>query len=100
MECRISALLGRPPSEVRALPMSDLALLSRYWAHEPWGAWRDNVHAGFIAAAITNGGMRRPKKPVAWKDFMLKPPPSTLERRKRGLGLVSALRALAVGKKE
>lgn len=26
----------------------------RYYLVEPWGAWRDNLHAGIIAAMIAN----------------------------------------------
>lgn len=71
MICRIGALLGRPPSEVRALPVSDVHLLSRYWMAEPWGAYRDNLHAAMIASTVANFGYRTARRRLDVKDFML-----------------------------
>jgi hypothetical protein len=93
MLCRISLLLGRPPSEVRALPLSDLQMLGAYWEAEPWGPWRDNLHAGLIAATVANSGPRKLKKTVRASDFMLVP--ARERRAKGGKALLSALRAMA-----
>lgn len=44
-----------------------------YWAEEPWGAWRDNFHAGVIASASLNPHLKQWAK-VSPEDFMLKTP--------------------------
>lgn len=46
----------------------------RYWQEEPWGAMRDNLHAGLIAAAVINArpNRRRGSTDVSAKDFLLK----------------------------
>jgi hypothetical protein len=43
-----------------------------YYLQEPWGAWRDNVHAGLIAAAVANFSTRKLKRPATFDDFLLK----------------------------
>jgi len=93
MLCRISLLLGRPPSEVGALPLSDLHLLTRYWEEAPWGPWRDNLHAGLIAATVANTGLRKPRRQIHAKDFVLTP--ARRRRENGGKALLSALRAMA-----
>lgn len=86
-------LLGRPPSEVNALPLSDLHLLGCYWEEEPWGPWRDNLHAGLIAATVANSGPRKLRRISQPKDFMLT---QVHKRREKGRrALLSALRAMA-----
>lgn len=94
--CRIVALLGVPPHEVRALPSDDYELLERYFAEEPWGPWRDNMHAAIIATEIRR--MRNPKTTAKSSDFLLVHP----ERRRRGnlKALVDALRAMAGGQRK
>ena len=93
MECRISLLLGRPPSEVRAMPVSDIQQLSAYWAEEPWGPLRDNMHAGMIAAAVGNYSAKKLQRPLRWQDFWLR----TKEAEQAGNrgALLSMLRAIA-----
>lgn len=48
--------------------VADYDLLQRYWAEEPWGAYRDNVHAAIIAREIRRGTV---KGAHAIKDFLL-----------------------------
>lgn len=96
MLCRISLLLGRPPSEVRALPLSDLHMLTQYWSAEPWGPWRDNLHAGLIAAAVGNYSAKKLKRPLGWKDFLLRDP-DEVQGENRG-SLLAALRMISVPK--
>jgi len=93
MLCRISLLLGRPPSEVMALPVSDMNLLTAYWQDEPWGPWRDNLHAGLIASAVANYGPKKLRRVMSWKDFLLKPRIAT-QTQNRG-SLLAALRMMA-----
>ncbi len=68
---------------------SDFDLLQRYWIEEPWGAYRDNVHAAIIAREVRRGTI---KGAHAIKDFMLQ----TAERKAqedRG-GFFGAFRAM------
>jgi hypothetical protein len=43
-----------------------------YYRCEPWGATRDNMHAGIIAAALTNPHRRRGTRALTHDDFMLR----------------------------
>lgn len=45
--------------------------MAQFYAEEPWGAWRDNVHAAFIAATIRNVFRKKGTRAVEWNDFML-----------------------------
>lgn len=91
-------LLGRPPSEVRALPVSDLHQLAAYWAEEPWGPWRDNAHAGIVAAAFENLYLKRGAKRRSFKDHLLKA--SESGRKDRGRALLGFMKTIAVRKKK
>jgi hypothetical protein len=44
-----------------------------YYSIEPWGAERDNLHAGIIAATVANSNRDPKKKALKADDFMLKP---------------------------
>lgn len=81
---------------MRALPADDYELLERYFAEEPWGPWRDNMHAAIIAAELRH--LRNPKSTAKHSDFLLVHP----ERRRRGnlKALVDALRAMAGGRRK
>lgn len=91
-------LLGRPPSEVRALPVSDLHQLAAYWAEEPWGPWRDNAHAGVIASAVENLYVKKGGKRRTFDDHMLKSRKTGVQA--RGRALVGFLKSIAVRKKK
>ncbi len=51
---------------------SELSEWKTFWAREPWGAYRDNLHAALICSLIANA-FRDPKKSgaVSFQDFML-----------------------------
>lgn len=71
MECRIGALLGFSVAEVRDMPLSEYSQWQRYWDEEPWGPWRDNLHAALIARKVHNM-LRGKNSPAASIDeFML-----------------------------
>lgn len=99
MRCRVGALLGLPPSAVDDLPAADLSLLERYWAEEPWGPWRDNLHAAIIAREVRRPYLRKgAKNPL--DDFMVMQPGRRAEltaeqARAASAGLVDMLRAVA-----
>lgn len=95
MECRVSIALGRTPTEVRAMSASDMNQMSRYWAEEPWGPYRDNLHAGMVAAAVMNASGRY-KKPVRAEQFLIK----VRDRAADGKRLLTALKMLATKKRK
>ncbi len=67
----MSLAIGILPSEVADLGTSDHDLLARYWYEEPWGSYRDNVHAAIIAREIRRGNF---KGEHVLNDFLLKVP--------------------------
>lgn len=62
--------LGIPLAEVEAMPYRHLRLLERYWLEEPWGAWRDNAHAGLVASTIANIFRKKGTRAVSFEQFM------------------------------
>ncbi len=71
-----------------------------FWACEPWGAWRDNLHAGLIAAEIRSQRRRRGQAAPTPKDFMLKSAADAQDERIAGTPkTLAALRAMAKRKK-
>lgn len=57
---RLAALLGYADIDVMKASMSarSYAGWQKYWAEEPWGSWRDNLHTSLIAREV-----RRTKTP-------------------------------------
>jgi len=85
------------PREVGDLPASEFELLERYWLEEPWGPWRDNLHAAIIAReTVKAGGYKAPKLDV----YMLKSRGAReAEQQAAGKGFVNMLKAVAVRKR-
>ena len=50
---------------------SELAEWMVFWKMEPWGSYRDNIHAGLIAATIANVNRKPHAKPISHEVFML-----------------------------
>jgi hypothetical protein len=50
---------------------SELSEWRRFWAIEPWGPYRDNIHAGIVASLIANAFRGKGIKAVSYQDFML-----------------------------
>lgn len=50
---------------------AELRAWEEYYLHEPWGAARDNMHAGLIAAQIVNVNRRKGARAATFQDFML-----------------------------
>lgn len=44
---------------------------NQYWRQEPWGAMRDNIHAGLIASTIANANRKKNAKPFSYQDFLI-----------------------------
>lgn len=71
-----------------------------YWRTEPWGAFRDNVHAGIVAAAVTAPHVRRGKKAPTFKDYLLKDAVTAQQERRAGTrAAIASLKARAKRKK-
>ena len=49
----------------------DLDEMLRYYAKDPWGSRRDNIHAGLIASTIANAFRGKGGKAMTYQDFML-----------------------------
>lgn len=64
------------------MPARDYEMLQRFWMHEPWGAYRDNVHAAIIAAEIRRPNLKKGAR-VKLDDFMLRHPADVEEQQAR-----------------
>jgi hypothetical protein len=68
---RLALGLGKTIAELEtSLGAAELDDWFSYWSEEPWGSWRDNMHAGLIAAACLGPWIKGQK--VTFQDFMLK----------------------------
>lgn len=58
---RLASLLGWTDPEEMKRSMTQRAYLGwqRYWDDEPWGPYRDNMHAAIIAREVRRPYMRR-----------------------------------------
>lgn len=85
------------PHEVAELPASEAELLERYWLEEPWGPWRDNLHAALISrTTLQAGGFKPPKLDV----FMHKSSSRRqAEQQAAGKGVIEMFKAIAVRKR-
>ena len=45
----------------------------RYWEQEPWGPWRDNLHAAIIAREVRRPQMKRGQQPKIEDFFVVNP---------------------------
>lgn len=89
--------LGRTVAEIEQIGAAEYDNWQRYWIVEPWGAYRDNLHAGIVASVIANtsANRRRGSTAATPADFMLK-----TEREQRGSETAKSLAFLrAVGKR-
>lgn len=56
------------------LPPQDFDLLLRYWLEEPWGPWRDNLHAAIIAREARRFRMKHPNARIDLRQFFFDNP--------------------------
>lgn len=87
------------PSAVGHLPSRDVQLLERYWREEPWGAWRDNLHAAIIAREVARPWLKKGRRPNL-DDYLVMLPEhrekATAARQRAALAsLVDGLKAMA-----
>lgn len=91
--------LGLAPSEVEQLPARDIDLLWLYWMQEPWGPWRDNLHAAMLALEIVRPNLKKGAT-LGLDTFMLQHPDDIAEdrarkRRSAARNIFNALKAMA-----
>jgi hypothetical protein len=67
--------------------------MRRYYNEEPWGPWRDNVHAAQICALLANIHRKKGAATVTYEDFMLIDP--RIRQQRRRSGVISFFRAMA-----
>lgn len=53
-------------------------MLQRFWLHEPWGPWRDNLHAAMLAIEIRRPYLKKGAKSRIG-DFMIRHPDELAE---------------------
>lgn len=75
------------------MPASDHDLLIRYWGEEPWGPYRDNMHAAIIATEVRR--TLTPKSKVDFDAFMIAHPKRRERAKKKQL--LETFKALAGG---
>lgn len=69
---RLSLAWGIPVTEIEhTVAYRELQQWQQYWMQEPWGTWRDNAHAGLIAATIANAFRADKRQSFSMEDFFL-----------------------------
>jgi hypothetical protein len=53
------------------MSFNELRAWEAYYVVEPWGQLRDNMHAGLIAAAVSNPHRRKGASAITYQDFLL-----------------------------
>lgn len=87
--------MGKSPTEIREFSATDFDLLAMYWKAEPWGPWRDNMHAALIAREIRRPWLKDPTKNDIG-DFILKPDEERQEENQKKLaGFFSFFKTIA-----
>ena len=74
---------------------AEFAEWQQYYGLEPFGAWRDNWHAGTVAALIFNANRGKGQRALSVSDFMYLDPESA--EKKRDDEMLAMLRAKAGG---
>lgn len=70
---RLALGLGKTVGEIeRTMGARELDDWIEFYGLEPWGAYRDNLHAGVIASVLVNGQPGRRRKAVKPGDFLLR----------------------------
>lgn len=69
---RLALALGKSVREVEEFGASELGEWESYWRQEPWGPYRDNLHAGLICSVLANIHRRSGSPEITYEDFMLK----------------------------
>lgn len=96
---RLALGLGMTIAELGArMGATELERWMEFWRVEPWGPYRDNIHAGLIAAAVLQPHVPRGKRSPTHADFMLKDAQET--RASAEKSLLSFFKMAAVKKRK
>lgn len=72
--------------------------MEQFYGEEPWGSYRDNIHAAIIASTMRNIFRKKGSRPVDWQTFMLV---DKAEHKRSNLAsFVSWMRAMAKPRKD
>jgi hypothetical protein len=94
----VAALLGKHLAEIDAMPASEFDRWALYWTQEPWGPYRDNMHAAMLAVQILKPHVKDPKK-LNPSDFMYRAATGEDEiKRRNALSFYHLLKSQAVRK--
>lgn len=98
---KLAPHLGMTVSKLeREIPYRELTEWMAEYRRDPWGSWRDNMHAAMTASLIANAFRGSDTRPFTCEDFMLTDP-ETAEKRKaervarNNSALIAALNTIA-----
>lgn len=77
------------------MPQRELDSWQLFWNEEPWGAYRDNMHAALIIANLLRPHMEDPARAVDLHAFMFENPLDRRERERQATALQLQARAIA-----
>lgn len=80
-------MLGKTLDEIDGLPAREFEAWSRYWNEEPWGPYRDNLHAAMLAVQFIRPHLKEGSKVPPISEFMFKLPDT---KSKSGFGMLVA----------
>ena len=66
--------MGKTLDEIDELPGREFEAWSRYWNEEPWGPYRDNLHAAMLAVQIIRPHLKEGTKVPPIGEFMFVKP--------------------------
>jgi hypothetical protein len=76
---------------------SELEEWRAFWLREPWGPYRDNVHAALICSLIANAFRGKSSRPISYQEFMLSD--RTQHKARKTAEFINFMKAVAKPKK-
>lgn len=68
----MSLAWGLPQTEIeQSVAARDVEEMAQFYGEEPWGSYRDNIHAAIVASTIRNTFRKKGSRAVDWQTFML-----------------------------
>jgi hypothetical protein len=80
----------------RSMTQREFERWRKYWAIEPWGPWRANMHAAILAQAMLLPHVKKGAK-IRLDDFMIMDPQerASKQQREANQALMAMLRTMA-----
>ncbi len=69
---RVASLLRMSLTEVDAMPAREFNEWARYWEEEPWGPYRDNLHAAMLCVETLRPHLSKGARVPEIENFMLR----------------------------